>query len=123
MPLRVGVQSCSLFNICRKERLRLLCSSCWFVEKAQSSAAQPSGFHTIAIVHLGLTLFLTVLLAQVLMLLEHARFGDLKSYVEEKKANELHDALLNTDDFIDFCAQIAAGMEFLSKHEVSRGAF
>jgi hypothetical protein len=52
------------------------------------------------------------------MLLEFAHFGDLKSYVEDSKANEYRDALLVADDFVEFLAQIAAGMEFLSKNEV-----
>ena len=56
------------------------------------------------------------------MLLEFAEFGDLKTYVESKSANEHHDALLVADDFVEFLAQIAAGMEFLAINEVRLGS-
>ncbi|EDQ84326.1 uncharacterized protein MONBRDRAFT_39306 [Monosiga brevicollis MX1] len=50
----------------------------------------------------------------ILMVIDFANGGDLLNHLRDARPNERREATLREDDFRDYCAQVAAGMEFLA---------
>ena len=59
----------------------------------------------------------------ILLVTEFAELGDLRNFVQSKRATARHGPLLNNTHFVDFGAQIASGMAFLEDHKVCAAGF
>ena len=59
----------------------------------------------------------------ILLVVEFAELGDLRNFVQSKRATARHGPLLNNTHFVDFGAQIASGMAFLEDHKVCAAGF